>query len=63
MSFTQEEIEFMDKEVEEDMLEQDTVFDVEDMDDVEQCGTRIRRRSFDSEDSMNGKYTVNCKTI
>lgn len=48
----------MDKEVEEDMLEQDTVFDVEeDMEDGEQCGTRIRRRSSDSEDSMNGKCT------
>lgn len=49
----------MDKEVEEDMLEQDTVFDVEeDMDDPEQYGSRIRRRSYDSEDSMNGKSSL-----
>lgn len=63
----------MDKEVEEDMiedmLEQDTIFDMEDMEDIEDLadaefrGTRIRRHSFDSEDSMNGKYTMGCKTI
>lgn len=54
MSFTQEEIEFMDKEVDEDM--EDMVFeDEEDVDDTEECGTRIRRRSSDSEDSTNGK--------
>lgn len=54
MSFTQEEIEFMDKEVNEDM--EDMVFeDEEDADDAEECGTRIRRRSYDSEDSVNGK--------
>lgn len=54
MSFTQEEIECMDKEVNEDM--EDMVFeDEEDADDVEECGTRIRHRSSDSEDSMNGK--------
>jgi len=57
MSFTQEEIEFMDKEVDEDM--EDMVFedmeDEEDADDMEECGTKIRRRSSDSEDSMNGK--------
>lgn len=58
----------MDKEVEEDMLEQDTVFDVEDeeneeaeqdesMEVEEEYGTRIRRRSFDSDDSMNSKCT------
>lgn len=56
MSFTQEEIEFMDKEVDEDMEELDMVFgDEEDADDAEECGTKIRRRSSDSEDSMNGK--------
>lgn len=54
MSFTQEEIEFMDKEVNEDM--EDMVFeDEEDADDAEEYGTRIRRRSSDSEDSMNGR--------
>lgn len=54
MSFTQEEIEFMDKEVDEDM--EDMIFeDEEDADDAEECGTRIRRRSSDSEDSVNGK--------
>lgn len=51
MSFTQEEIEFMDKEVDEDMEEQDTVFE----DDVEEYGTKIRYRSSDSEDSITGK--------
>ncbi|XP_012055680.1 PREDICTED: RNA polymerase II subunit A C-terminal domain phosphatase [Atta cephalotes] len=50
MSFTQEEIEFMDKEVNEDM--EDMVFEDEE-DDMEECGTKIRRRSSDSEDSMN----------
>ncbi|XP_077263093.1 RNA polymerase II subunit A C-terminal domain phosphatase Fcp1 isoform X3 [Temnothorax americanus] len=49
MSFTQEEIEFMDKEVDEDM--EDMIF--EDEEDAEECGTRIRRRSPDSEDSVN----------
>ncbi|KAG5327244.1 CTDP1 phosphatase, partial [Pseudoatta argentina] len=50
MSFTQEEIEFMDKEVNEDM--EDMVFEDEE-DDMEECGTKIRRRSSDSEDSVN----------
>ncbi|KYQ55199.1 RNA polymerase II subunit A C-terminal domain phosphatase [Trachymyrmex zeteki] len=50
MSFTQEEIEFMDKEVDEDM--EDMVFEDEE-DDMEECGTKIRRRSSDSEDSVN----------
>ncbi|KYN01568.1 PREDICTED: RNA polymerase II subunit A C-terminal domain phosphatase [Cyphomyrmex costatus] len=50
MSFTQEEIEFMDKEVNEDM--EDMVFEDEE-DDMEECGTKTRRRSSDSEDSMN----------
>lgn len=57
MSFTQEEIEFMDKEVDEDM--EDAVFedeeDADDAEEAEECGTKIRRRSFDSEDSLNGK--------
>lgn len=56
MSFTQEEIEFMDKEVDEDMEEQDMVF--EDVDDAEECGTKIHYRSSDSEDSLNGKDTI-----
>lgn len=54
MSLTSEEIEFMDKEVERDMEEQDIVEDMEDTDDIE-FNTRIRRRSTDSEDSLNGK--------
>lgn len=60
MSFTQEEIEFMDKEVDEDMEELDMVFgDEEDADDAEECGTRIRRLSSeDSEDSVNGKKHI-----
>lgn len=49
MSFTQEEIEFMDKEVEEDMEEQDTIFDV---DDAEEYDTRTYHRSSESENSM-----------
>ncbi|XP_011703287.1 PREDICTED: RNA polymerase II subunit A C-terminal domain phosphatase isoform X2 [Wasmannia auropunctata] len=57
MSFTQEEIEFMDKEVNEDM--EDMIFDdEEDADDTEECGTRIRRRSSDSEDSANDELGV-----
>lgn len=53
MSFTQEEIEFMDKEVNEDMEEQDITF--ESADDTEEYGIKIRYRSSDSEDSINGK--------
>lgn len=52
MSFTAEEIEFMDKEVEEDMEEQDAdmpTFETED------DHKRIHCRSSDSEDSVNGK--------
>lgn len=63
MSFTQEEIEFMDKEVDEDMEEQDVVFeDMEDIEDIEdytqECGTKIHQRNSDSEDSMNGKVLL-----
>lgn len=44
----------MDKEVDEDM--EDMIFeDEEDADDMEECGTKIRRHSSDSEDSVNGK--------
>lgn len=53
MSFTQEEIEFMDKEVNEDMEEQDITF--ESADDTEEYGIKIHYRSSDSEDSINGK--------
>lgn len=52
MSFSPEEIAFMDKEVDEDMDEQDAFF--EDADDMEECDTKICRSSS-SEDSMNGK--------
>lgn len=71
MSFTQEEIEFMDKEVDEDMEEQDVVFedagdaedeedededeDEEDVDDILEYGTKIQRLSSDSDDSVEGK--------
>lgn len=53
MSFTQEEIEFMDKEVNEDMEEQDITF--ESADDTEEYGIKIHYRSSDSENSINGK--------
>ncbi|XP_011265946.1 RNA polymerase II subunit A C-terminal domain phosphatase isoform X1 [Camponotus floridanus] len=56
MSFTQEEIEFMDKEVNEDMEEQDITF--ESADDTEEYGIKIRYRSSDSEDSINGESDV-----
>ncbi|XP_011638084.1 RNA polymerase II subunit A C-terminal domain phosphatase isoform X1 [Pogonomyrmex barbatus] len=59
MSFTQEEIEFMDKEVDEDMEELDMIFeDEEDADDAEECGTKIRQHTSDSEDSMNDELGV-----
>ncbi|EFN87962.1 RNA polymerase II subunit A C-terminal domain phosphatase [Harpegnathos saltator] len=71
MSFTQEEIDFMDKEVEEDMLEQDMLeedfldpdFDIEHIDDEELIDTRIRRRSYDSEDSMDSNLGDNSDSI
>lgn len=65
MSLTSEEIEIMDKEVEQDMAEQDNadMEDMDDMDDMEQPDRRMRRRSSDSEDSMNGKYTKECDTL
>lgn len=56
MSFTQEEIDIMDKEVDEDMEEQDMVF--EEADDAEEYETNIRYRSSDSEDSINGKDVI-----
>lgn len=56
MSFTQEEIDIMDKEVDEDMEEQDMVF--EEADDAEEYETNIRYQSSDSEDSINGKDVI-----
>lgn len=56
MSFTQEEIDIMDKEVDEDMQEQDMVF--EEADDAEEYETKIHYRSSDSEDSINGKNNI-----
>ncbi|XP_050463936.1 RNA polymerase II subunit A C-terminal domain phosphatase isoform X1 [Cataglyphis hispanica] len=56
MSFTQEEIDIMDKEVDEDMQEQDMVF--EEADDAEEYETKIYYRSSDSEDSINGESDV-----
>lgn len=54
MSFTQEEIEFMDKEVEEDMEDIDAGFDV---DDAEEYDKKPDHQSSDSESSMtNGKF-------
>ncbi|XP_053981175.1 RNA polymerase II subunit A C-terminal domain phosphatase isoform X1 [Hylaeus volcanicus] len=53
MSFTPEEIEIMDKEVEEDMDEQEMeapVFDAEDADCVEECDNNVRDGGSDSED-------------
>lgn len=56
MSFTPEEIEIMDKEVEEDMDDQELdapIFDTEDLDDEEACGKKTFHRSSDSDDSTN----------
>ncbi|XP_076751000.1 RNA polymerase II subunit A C-terminal domain phosphatase Fcp1 [Xylocopa sonorina] len=56
MSLTPEEIEIMDKEVEEDMDDQELeppVFDVEDVDDTDECNRKIRHRDSDSDDSTN----------
>lgn len=54
MSFSQEEIECMDKEVDEDMDEQDMIFeDADDTDDAEECDMKIQPSSS-SEDS-NGR--------
>ncbi|CAK9830840.1 RNA polymerase II subunit A C-terminal domain phosphatase [Anthophora retusa] len=55
MSFTPEEIEIMDKEVEEDMDDQEfdaPVFDIEDIDDIGECDKKSRYRDSDSDDSM-----------
>ncbi|CAK9806258.1 RNA polymerase II subunit A C-terminal domain phosphatase [Anthophora quadrimaculata] len=55
MSFTPEEIEIMDKEVEEDMDDQEfdaPVFDIEDIDDTGECDKKSRYRDSDSDDSM-----------
>lgn len=60
MSFTQEEIEIMDKEVEEDMDDQEMdapVFDTEDLDSAEECDNKIRNRGSDSEDSTHCERT------
>ncbi|XP_076177702.1 RNA polymerase II subunit A C-terminal domain phosphatase Fcp1 isoform X2 [Ptiloglossa arizonensis] len=63
MSFTQEEIEIMDKEVEEDMDDQEMdapVFDTEDLDSAEECDNKIRNRGSDSEDSTHcERYNIN----
>lgn len=56
MSFTPEEIEIMDKEVEEDMDDQELdapIFDTEDLDDEEACRKKTFHRSSDSDDSTN----------
>lgn len=45
----------MDKEVDEDMDEQDTIFDeAENAGDVESVKAKTRRHSSDSDDSING---------
>lgn len=59
MSFTQEEIEIMDKEVEEDMEDQDieaSVFDADENDledNVDEYSKRTRRSNYNSEESSN----------
>ncbi|KAG9438020.1 RNA polymerase II subunit A C-terminal domain phosphatase [Apis mellifera carnica] len=56
MSFTPEEIEIMDKEVEEDMDDQELdapIFDTEDLDDEEACDKKTFHRNSDSDDSTN----------
>ncbi|XP_076622872.1 RNA polymerase II subunit A C-terminal domain phosphatase Fcp1 isoform X1 [Colletes latitarsis] len=63
MSFTPEEIEIMDKEVEEDMDDQEVdapVFYTEDVDSTEECDNKVRNRDSDSEDSAHcERYNVN----
>ncbi|CAK9800255.1 RNA polymerase II subunit A C-terminal domain phosphatase [Anthophora plagiata] len=63
MSFTPEEIEIMDKEVEEDMDDQEfdaPVFDTEDIDDTGECDKQSRYRDSDSDDSMEyGQSNIN----
>ncbi|KAG7201700.1 hypothetical protein KM043_004428 [Ampulex compressa] len=64
MSFTPEEIEIMDKEVEEDMEDQEmdaSIFDAEDS--MEECSTRIRRRSSESEESANYEQDDMCMSV
>lgn len=56
MSFTPEELEIMDKEVEEDMDDQEMeppVFDIEDEDGIGECNIETRQKSSDSEDFMH----------
>lgn len=56
MSFTQEEIEIMDKEVDEDMDDQEldgTAFDIEDADNTEEEEIRYQHRSSESGESGN----------
>ncbi|XP_078043867.1 RNA polymerase II subunit A C-terminal domain phosphatase Fcp1 [Augochlora pura] len=58
MSFTPEEIEIMDKEVEEDMDDQEMeppVFDIEDDDGEEECGKGVQQEDSDSEDAMHNE--------
>lgn len=59
MSFTPEEIEIMDKEVEEDMDDQELEASVFDTDDKEECGGRTRHRDSDSDDSNSQDGTCN----
>ena len=62
MSFTPEEIEIMDKEVEEDMDDQELdapVFDTEDIDDDEEHDKKTRHRDSDSDDSSKRDRTCN----
>ncbi|KAL2737625.1 RNA polymerase II subunit A C-terminal domain phosphatase isoform X1 [Vespula squamosa] len=61
MSFTQEEIEIMDKEVEEDMEDQDieaSVFDIDD--NIEDYNKRTRGSNYNSEESSNDEE---CKSF
>lgn len=63
MSFTQEEIEIMDKEVEEDMEDQDieaSVFDIDD--NIEDYNKRTRGSNYNSEESSNGNISFLCSS-
>ncbi|XP_017788336.1 PREDICTED: RNA polymerase II subunit A C-terminal domain phosphatase [Habropoda laboriosa] len=62
MSFTPEEIEIMDKEVEEDMDDQEfdaPIFDTEGIDDREECDKKSHYRDSDSDDSTQYVSNIN----
>lgn len=66
MSFTPEEIEIMDKEVEEDMDDQELdapVFDTEDIDDEQECDKKYCYKDSDSDDSINHDRMCNIYSL